>query len=86
MQDRAGEWHYYQDPVSDTDVIASDKQNCEELCQLLSNLDEDEIELYGVWAGNEDQEPLIREEITLNEIRREYFRFRESGYYRVKLR
>ncbi len=87
MPDGAGDWPYWLDPVKDADVIASDKQECEELCQLLSGLDEDEIELYGVWAGNEEQEkePLIREEVTLDDIRRELFRFKEGGFYRIKL-
>jgi len=86
MQDRAGDWPYWLDPVSDAEVIASDKQENEEICQLLSQLDEDEIELYGVWEVNQDKEPLILEEITLDDIRREYFRFKEGGFYRVKLR
>ena len=33
---------HWLDPVMDADVIASDKQECEELCRLLSQLDEDE--------------------------------------------
>jgi len=86
MQDQAGDWPYWLDPVSDADQIASDKQECEELCTLLSQLDEEEIELYGVWEGNQGKEPLIREEITLAEIRGECFRFKEGGFYRVKLR
>jgi hypothetical protein len=44
------------------------------------------MELYGVWAGNEDNEPIIREEIALDDISRETFRFKEGGFYRVKLR
>jgi len=83
---QAGEWPFYLDPVSDAKMIASEKRNCEELFQLLSGLDENDIELYGVWAGNEDQEPVIREEINLDEICREYFRFKEGGFYRVKMR
>jgi hypothetical protein len=85
MQDRAGDWPYWLDPVGDAEEIASNKQECEEICQLFSQLDEDEIELYGVWAGNEGKEPLNREVITLDDIRREYFRFKEGGFYRVKL-
>lgn len=73
MQDRAGDWPYWLDPIEDAEVIASDKRECEELCRILSQLDEDEIELYGVWAGNEGTEPVIREEIMLDDIRREYF-------------
>ena len=81
-----GGWPYWLDPVEDAEEIASDQRECEELCQLLSQLGEDEIELYGVWAGNEGQEPLIREEVTLDDIRRELFRFKEGGFYHVKLR
>lgn len=81
-----GDWPYWLDPVRDADEIASSQRECEELCQLLSKLVEDEIELYGVWAGNEGHEPLIREEISLEDIRRKLFRFKEGGFYRVKLR
>jgi hypothetical protein len=86
MQDREGEWPYWLDPIIDAEAIASDQRECEELCCLLSYLDESEIELYGVWVGNEAREPLVREEIPLDDIRREYFRFKEGGFYRVKLR
>jgi hypothetical protein len=86
MQDGAGEWYYWLDPVKDAEEIASNKRECEELCDLLAQADEDQVELYGVWAGNEDKQPLIRESIALDEIRREFFRFKEGGYYRVKLR
>jgi len=86
MQDGAGEWSYWIDPVKDAEEIASNKQECEELCNLLAQIDEDEIELYGAWAGNEGKEPLIREEIAIDEIRRDLFRFKEGGFYRVKLR
>lgn len=83
-----GDWPYWLDPVVDADVIADEKSECNELCQLLSELDEIEIELYGVWAGNKNQEegPAIREEITLDDIRSECFRFKEGGFYRVRLR
>ena len=81
-----GDWPYWLDPIKDAEEIASSKRECEELCQLLSQLDEDEIELYGVWAGDEGNDPLVREEITLDDIRRELFRFKEGGLYRVKLR
>ncbi len=49
-------------------------------------LNEDEIELYGIRAGNKAKEPLIHKEISLDEIRHEHFRFKEGGFYRVKLR
>jgi hypothetical protein len=81
-----GGWPYWLDPVKDAEEIASDQRECEELCQLLSQLDEDEVELYGVWEGDEEKGPLIRENITLDDIRRELFRFKEGGFYRVRLR
>ena len=61
-----GGWPYWLDPLKDADEIAESKQECEELCRLLSQHNEDEVELYGIWAGNEGAEPLIREEITLD--------------------
>src|SRR3569833_3171135 len=81
MQDGSGDWYYWLDPVKDAEEIASNRHECEELCTLLAQLDLDEIELYGVWAGNEGEQPLIREEISLDDIRRELFRFKEGGLY-----
>jgi hypothetical protein len=86
MQGRGGDWPYWLDPVEDVDVIAREQRECEELCALLSDLEEDEIELYGFWAGNEGKGPAAREEISLNDVRREFFRFKEGGFYRVRLR
>jgi hypothetical protein len=86
MKDSAGQWSYWLDPVKDAEEIAESRRGCEELCGLLSRVDEDEIELYGIWAGNQDKEPLIREEIALRDISLEYFRFKQGGFYRVRLR
>jgi hypothetical protein len=85
MQDGCGNWPYYMDPVKDAEDIEKDRNICKGLCEILALADEDRIELYGVWAGNEGKEPLNREVITLDDIRREYFRFKEGGFYRVKL-
>lgn len=81
-----GGWPYWLDPVQDAEEIVNNQRECQELCQLLSQLAEDEIELYGVWAGDEEKGPAIREEITLDDIRRELFHFKQGGFYRVKLR
>lgn len=86
MQDSSGEWNYWLDPEKDAEEIASNRRECEELCDILAQLNEEYIELYGVWAGNEGKEPMIREDIALEDIRRNLFRFKEGGFYRVKLR
>lgn len=86
MRDAYGSWPYYMDPIKDAEDIENNGKICNELCELLALADEDWIELYGIWAGDEGREPLIREEIELSDIRREYFRFKEGGFYRVKLR
>jgi hypothetical protein len=86
MQDSAGGWSYWVDPVKDAEVLIENQRECEQLCLLLSQIDEDEIELYAVWEGDQDKEPLVREEIALDDIRRECFRFKEGGFYRLKLR
>ena len=86
MQNADGQLYYWLDPVKDAEEIATNKRECEELCKILAQLDEDEIELYGVWAGNEGKEPLVREVIALDDIGRECFRFKEGGFCRVKLR
>jgi len=86
MQDAYGNWPYYMDPIKDAEEIKENRKICSELCDMLALANEDWIELYGIWAGNEGKEPLIREEIALDDIRRECFRFKEGGFYRVKLR
>jgi hypothetical protein len=86
MQDSTGGWSYWIDPVKDAQVLIENQRECEELCRLLSRIDEDEIELYAVWEGDQGKEPLVREQITLDDIRRERFRFKEGGFYRLKLR
>lgn len=86
LQNRKGDWPDGMDQAGDADRIAVEKQNREELCRLLSSVDEADAELYGIWSGNEGKEPLIREEIALDKISCENFRFREYGFYRVRLR
>lgn len=81
-----GDWPYWIDPVNDAEEIANNQRECDELCRLLSQLNENEIELYGFWTGDEEDDPLIHEEVTFDDIRRELFHFKQGGFYRVKLR
>ncbi len=81
-----GDWPYWLDPVKDAEEIEQNKKICSKLCEILALADEDWIELYGIWAGNEGKDPLIREEISLGDIRGKLFRFKEGGFHRVRLR
>lgn len=47
---------------------------------------EEVIELYGVWTGQEAEEPLIRERISLYQIHDPAFSFKERGFYVVSFR
>lgn len=70
------------------------QQKCEQftregIVRLLSTVDGDFLELYGVWAGNYTESPAAHENMILSGMldRRFCFRFcfNERGFYRVQL-
>jgi hypothetical protein len=78
-----GGWPEYLEDETDAERLASDQLNRESLAELVRSTGESAIELYGVWAGDFAEEPKIRENISLEDIQREVFFFKERGFYCV---
>jgi hypothetical protein len=66
------------------DRAASDRRNQEALIALLRETGEKDVELYGVWSGD-FSEPKSREEVSLTDLLKPEFYFKEQGFYRVRL-
>jgi hypothetical protein len=64
---------------------ATEQHNREGLFALLREIDESSVELYGVWDGNFDSPPAVREEIRLEVILDPSFRLKEQVFYTVRL-
>jgi hypothetical protein len=82
-----GEWPWFDDGEHDAEREASDRYNREALVSLLRATGEQTVELYGVWDGDFDftTPPAVREEIFLDTILERTFRFKEQGFYVVRL-
>ena len=64
---------------------ASERYNREALVRLLRGTKETAVELYGVWHGDFAEGPKAREEIQVQRNLDSNFRFKEQGFYRVRL-
>jgi hypothetical protein len=82
---QGNEWPVAEGTEIDLEHEETCRFNRQGLAELLEGLDEDVIELYGMWAGHESETPLIREQIPLNRILDPDFRFKERGFYEVRL-
>jgi hypothetical protein len=82
-----GEWPWLDDYEGDAEREASDRYNKETLAALLRDTGEQMVELYGVWDGSFDfaTPPRVREEISLKMLVERNFRFKEQGFYVVRL-
>lgn len=78
-----GGWPETECRETDENVDASDRFNLEALGALLQKLDEGIIELYGIWSGDFDAKPEIREQISFEELHDSKFCFKERGFYTV---
>jgi hypothetical protein len=67
----------------DEGMEAKARRNRESLVALLRHTGESRVELYGVWEGEFDMPPLVREEIPLYAILNRDFRFKERRFYVV---
>jgi len=85
---QGGEWPWSEWGEPDPEQEASDRYNREQLVALLRESGEPSVELYGVWDGDFDfsTPPVMREEISLDEILDRSFRFKEGGFYIVRCR
>jgi hypothetical protein len=66
----------------DADVAATHRRNQEGL--VLRETKDDCVELYGIWAGDFSP-PKSTEEISIDELLKAGFHFKEQGFYRVRL-
>jgi hypothetical protein len=82
-----GDWPWFDDGEHDPERDASDRHNREGLVSLIQATAEQTVELYGVWDGGFDfaTQPAVREEIALTAILDRSFRFKEQGFYVVRL-
>lgn len=86
-----GEWPWYEDNEEDEFARArrdTERDNRERLVRLLRQIKESSVELYGVWDGTSPHlttPPLVREEISVDAILGTGFRFKEGGFYTVRL-
>jgi hypothetical protein len=81
-----GGWPVAENNEKDGEQEVSELFNREALVGLLKMIDEESIELYGVWAGHYASEPQIRETIPVERILDSDFGLKERGFYEVKLR
>jgi hypothetical protein len=77
----------YRELVKDEYVerVAIDRLNRERLADLLRATGEKVVELYGVWDGDFAQVPAARESISIEAILDPNFRFKERGFYEVRI-
>jgi hypothetical protein len=80
-----GGWPTSEDAEKDEWQKASEHFNREMLVELLRTINEDSLELYGIWAGDYAKEPQSREQISVERILDPGFFFKERGFYEVTL-
>lgn len=81
-----GGWPAYLASETDAERLASDHFNRISLAALLESTGEDEVEVYGVWAGDFAESPRRREDISIEILRCDDFYLKEGCFYRVLLK
>jgi hypothetical protein len=79
---------YSEVDVDDPEWEASERMNREALVALLHESGEETVELYGIWLSNDKSfaGPIrVKEEIPIARILDPAFRFKEWGFYLVRL-
>lgn len=80
-----GGWPELEWCVRDTEQIAEDDRSRATLGALLRCLDEEKVELYGVWAGDQALAPASREELSIEALLDSSFYLKERGFYTIHL-
>jgi len=80
-----GGWPRLNDVEIDQEWEETKRFNREALVGLLRSTGEDVVELYGVWAGDFEEEPKHREDVSLDRILDSDFYFKEQGIVRILL-
>lgn len=81
-----GGWPEIEYSEKDEEQQTNEQIKREALVNLLRILNEDWIELYGVWAGDYAATPEASEEISLQGLFHPHFCFKERGLYKVDRR
>jgi hypothetical protein len=79
-----GEWLVFEFE-GDPEREASDRYNRQALVALLRDSGEQTVEVYGVWDGDFAKTPKAMEEISLQRILDSDFRFKEQGFYKIRV-
>jgi hypothetical protein len=82
---QGGDWPWFDFGDHDPERESRDRYNREGLVNLLQATGEQTVELYGVWAGDFEIPPAVREEILVTAILEPSFLFKELGFYVVRL-
>jgi hypothetical protein len=80
-----GEWPIIEDNENDPEWEATVTRNRKSLVALLQRTGENTVELYGVWDGDFDKEPKVRESLSVERILDPNFWFKEQGFYVVEI-
>lgn len=81
-----GYWPIPENVEMDEEQTTSELFNRKVLVEVLRTINDNSVELYGIWAGDYAKDPLSREQIDLETILDSDFHFKERGFYEVKLR
>ena len=81
---QGGDWPYFEDPEADAERSVSERLNRQTLVRLLKSTGES-VELYGIWDGDFAEAPQAHETIPLEAILSPGFRFKERGFYTVRI-
>jgi len=82
---QSGDWYIFEDSAVDEEQAASDLLYREGLVAILRSSGNSAVELYGIWDGNFAEVPMAIEDISLETILKPDFRFKERGFYKVRL-
>jgi hypothetical protein len=81
-----GQWPFFEELENkDPKQAATDRYNRESLVALLRASGGETVELYGVWDGDFAKMPRAKEDVPLERLLESDFRFKEQGFYRVKM-
>lgn len=83
---QSGGWPDFNFDDDDHEKEASEHHNRKALAALLHATDEQMVELYGVWDGDFAEPPQVREEISVQALTQPNFKFKERGFYIVRIR
>jgi len=84
---QSGGWPGWDYGDVDPEQQKREDQSREGLVSQLRAVGEETIELYGIWDGDFDfnTSPRMREEVSLESLLKREFRFKDMGFYVVRI-